>query len=112
MAKTVLIMDDNAFVRYALCELFKREPDFEVCGEAENGKEAIEKACRVLARSPDSLLKYTEYIDGCGTALFQRTCELDLEGIVAKQKFGPYVTERRAKYVVQDFESGIFTEGR
>ena len=94
MAKTVLIMDDNAFVRYALCELFKRKPDFEVCGEAENGKEAIEKACRVLARSPDSLLKYTEYIDDCGTALFQRTCELDLEGIVAKQKFGRYVTER------------------
>ena len=44
MAKTVLIVDDNAFVRHAVCELFKREPDFEVCGEAENGKEAIEKA--------------------------------------------------------------------
>jgi hypothetical protein len=29
-----------------------------------------------------------------GTALFQRICELDLEGIVAKQKFGPYVAER------------------
>ena len=43
MAKTVLIVDDNAFVRHAVCELFKREPDFEVCGEAENGKEAIEK---------------------------------------------------------------------
>ena len=40
------------------------------------------------------LLKYTEYIDGHGTALFQRVCELDLEGVVAKQKFGPYVTER------------------
>jgi len=51
---------------------------------------------RLLARSPDSLLKYTEYIDGCGTALFQRICELDLEGIVAEQKFGPYVTEREA----------------
>src|SRR5213596_3743117 len=49
---------------------------------------------RLLARSPDSPLKYTEYIDGCGTALFQRICELDLEGIVAKQKFGPYVTDR------------------
>src|SRR5438128_9543157 len=50
---------------------------------------------RLLARSPvTSLLKYTEYIDGSGTALFQRVCELDLEGIVAKQKFGPYVTER------------------
>src|SRR5213593_3045381 len=50
---------------------------------------------RLLARSPaDAPLKYTEYIDGCGTALFQRVCDLDLEGIVAKQKFGPYVTER------------------
>jgi two-component system, chemotaxis family, chemotaxis protein CheY len=44
MAKTVLIVDDNAFIRQALCELFKRETDFEVCGEAENGREAIEKA--------------------------------------------------------------------
>ena len=50
---------------------------------------------RLLARSTaTSPLKYTEYIDGCGTALFQRVFELDLEGIVAKQKFGPYVTER------------------
>jgi bifunctional non-homologous end joining protein LigD len=50
---------------------------------------------RLLARSPAaSPLKYTEYIDGHGTAIFQRICELDLEGIVAKQKFWPYVTER------------------
>ena len=48
MAKTVLIMDDNAFVRYALCELFKREPDFEVCGEAENGKEASRRRMHEL----------------------------------------------------------------
>src|SRR6266705_3412856 len=34
----------NALIRQALCELFKREADFEVCGEAENGREAIEKA--------------------------------------------------------------------
>jgi len=27
-----------------LCELFTREGDFDVCGEAENGREAIEKA--------------------------------------------------------------------
>jgi two-component system, chemotaxis family, chemotaxis protein CheY len=44
VAKSVLIVDDNAFVRHALCELFKHEADFEVCGEAENGREAIEKA--------------------------------------------------------------------
>src|SRR6266536_3341881 len=48
---------------------------------------------RLLARAC-SPLKYTEYIDGCGTPLFERVCELDLEGIVAKQKSAPYVTER------------------
>jgi two-component system chemotaxis response regulator CheY len=44
MVKTVLIVDDNPSIRKALCELFKREADFEVCGEAENGEEAIERA--------------------------------------------------------------------
>lgn len=44
IAKSVLIVDDNSFIRQALCELFKQEADFEVCGEAENGKEGIEKA--------------------------------------------------------------------
>jgi len=44
MAKTVLIVDDNAYIREALCSIFMRESDFEVCGEAENGKEAIAKA--------------------------------------------------------------------
>ena len=48
---------------------------------------------RLLARACPPL-KYTEYIDVHGAALFQRVCELDLEGVVAKQKFGPYVTER------------------
>lgn len=44
MTKTVLIVDDNAFIRQALCELFEREADFEVCGEAEDGQEAIAAA--------------------------------------------------------------------
>jgi chemotaxis response regulator CheB len=44
LAKCVLIVDDSASVRQALCKLFRQEGDFEVCGEAENGKVAIEKA--------------------------------------------------------------------
>jgi DNA-binding NarL/FixJ family response regulator len=47
MAKTVLIVDDNAFVRKALCELFAQETDIEVCGEAANGRSAIEEAGRL-----------------------------------------------------------------
>ena len=53
IAKSVLIVDDNAFIRQALCELFKQEADFEVCGEAENGKEGIERA---LEMRPDLIV--------------------------------------------------------
>ena len=48
MAKTILIVDDNAHVRRAVCELFKREEDFTICGEAANGREAIAKALELL----------------------------------------------------------------
>ena len=44
MAKWVLIVDDVEIIRRAVSELFKSEADFDVCGEAENGREAIEKA--------------------------------------------------------------------
>ena len=40
----MLIVDDSPVIRQALCELFTREGDFEVCGEAEDGREAVEKA--------------------------------------------------------------------
>lgn len=41
---SVLIVDDSPTMRKVICELFTREGDFEICGEAENGQEAIEKA--------------------------------------------------------------------
>jgi DNA-binding NarL/FixJ family response regulator len=44
MVRSILIVDDNAFIRKALCEVFEREADFNICGEAENGRVAIEKA--------------------------------------------------------------------
>ena len=50
---------------------------------------------RLLAKtSPTSPLKYGDHVEGSGTSLFQRICELDLEGVVAKHKFSSYVTER------------------
>ena len=41
---SVLIVDDSAVIRKVICELFTREGDFEVCGEAENGQQAIDMA--------------------------------------------------------------------
>src|SRR5216684_7448480 len=53
MLKSVLIADDNEFSRQALCHLFASQEDFDVCGDAENGREAVEIA-QVL--HPDLIL--------------------------------------------------------
>lgn len=42
MAVRVLVVDDALFMRKMLSDILKKE-GFEICGEAENGKEAIEK---------------------------------------------------------------------
>ena len=42
--KRVLLVDDNSAVRSLVRRLFELEPDFEISGEAENGRDAIEKA--------------------------------------------------------------------
>lgn len=44
MAKSVLIADDQEVIRHMLRFLFDSQDDFEVCGEAENGQEAVEMA--------------------------------------------------------------------
>ena len=44
MVRSVLIVDDSRVVREALCELFTREGEFDVCGEAENGRDAVQRA--------------------------------------------------------------------
>jgi bifunctional non-homologous end joining protein LigD len=49
---------------------------------------------RLLSKVSEPRMRYVEHVEHYGTALFQRVCEMDLEGIVAKHSFGNYVTER------------------
>jgi len=42
--KSVLVVDDNALIRQVLCRVLASEPGFDICGEAENGQDAVEKA--------------------------------------------------------------------
>jgi two-component system, chemotaxis family, chemotaxis protein CheY len=44
LSHRLLIVDDNLIIRHALCRVFTLEAGFEICGEAENGRQAIEKA--------------------------------------------------------------------
>ena len=41
-------------------------------------------------------IRYVDHIEGNGVPLFERVCALDLEGIVAKLKHGPYASTREA----------------
>ena len=43
MSRSILIVDDSALIRHSLRACIERNPDWTVCGEAENGKVAVEK---------------------------------------------------------------------
>jgi DNA-binding NarL/FixJ family response regulator len=44
MKKKVLLVDDSAAIRQAVRPLFDAHPKFVICGEAEHGREAVDKA--------------------------------------------------------------------
>jgi DNA-binding NarL/FixJ family response regulator len=50
---SILIVDDHPAIRRALRMAFERQPDFRVCGEAEDGLDAIAKAQKL---APDLIV--------------------------------------------------------
>ncbi len=53
MSHKILIVDDNALLRQLLRTCLQLDPEWEVCGEAGNGKQALEK---VKELKPDIVL--------------------------------------------------------
>ena len=53
MAPRILVVDDTQAIRRSLRLRIQKETDWDICGEAENGKEAIE---RVKELQPDVVL--------------------------------------------------------
>jgi DNA-binding NarL/FixJ family response regulator len=51
--KSILIVDDSVIIRRALHALLDKHGDWNVCGEAENGQEGVDKT---LALCPDLVL--------------------------------------------------------
>ena len=49
----ILIADDHDVVRAGMRALLEAESDFEVCGEARDGREALKEACRL---APDVVI--------------------------------------------------------
>jgi ATP-dependent DNA ligase len=57
----------------------------------------------MLQRLPnDSRLRSADHVEGSGVELFERICKLDLEGIVAKYRFGPLYGRSCSQHLVQN----------
>src|SRR5216683_6713644 len=57
---------------------------------------------RLMSKVSESRMLYADYVEQHGTALFQRVCEMDLEGIVAKLSLAPYSTERTTWFKIKN----------
>jgi DNA-binding NarL/FixJ family response regulator len=53
MAARILLVDDHEVVRRGVKLLLQHQPEWEVCGEAQNGKEAIDQ---VVILKPDLVI--------------------------------------------------------
>jgi DNA-binding NarL/FixJ family response regulator len=53
MVLRIVVADDHEVVRRGLCALLRNQPEWEVCGEAGDGREAVEK---VLTLKPDVVI--------------------------------------------------------
>lgn len=67
MAARVLVVDDALFMRRMVSDILKKE-GVEVCGEAENGKDAVEKYKQLKPDlvTMDIVMPKIEEIDGIG----------------------------------------------
>ena len=71
---------------------------------------------RAALPDADSILRYSDHVQGNGAAFFQAACELDLEGIISKRAAAPYRGGRGSDWLkvkclrVQEFVVGGFTE--
>jgi len=53
MSFRIFVADDHEVVRHGLCALLQAQPDWEICGEAADGREALEKAQKL---KPDVII--------------------------------------------------------
>lgn len=68
-------------------------------------KAALRRLLRHIRK--DEPLVYVDHVEHHGEALFQRVCELDLEGIVATLKSGIYVGEREKSALAENSKSEL-----
>lgn len=97
MVRSVLIVDDNVFIRKALCDTFKWQGSFDVCGEAANGREAIEKV-RELHPNLIVLDVWTPVMNSLDVAPVLKRCLPDAS-LIMYSTFGDRYAEQQARLI-------------
>ncbi|MDQ4076929.1 MAG: response regulator transcription factor [Chloroflexota bacterium] len=102
----ILVADDHPVVRDGLITILETQPDFDVVGEASNGKEAIELSKQL---EPDVLLLDLEMpeMDGVESLQALRTVRPETQVIV----FTAFDTDERIVSAVQAGAQGYLLKG-
>jgi DNA-binding NarL/FixJ family response regulator len=98
--KRILIADDNPAVRRGLRDLIEHTSEWDVCGEAVNGREAIERAREL---HPDMLLLdlVMPGMNGFDTARELAKVEPGLPILLCTIQLSPYVVREAEKVGIQ-----------
>jgi DNA-binding NarL/FixJ family response regulator len=98
--KRILIADDNPAVRRGLRDLIANTDGWDVCGEAVNGREAIERAREL---HPDMLLLdlVMPGMNGFDTARELARVEPNLPILLCTVQLSPYVVREAEKVGIQ-----------
>lgn len=98
--KRILIADDNPAVRRGLRDLIEHVSEWDVCGEAVNGREAIERAREL---HPDMLLLdlMMPGMNGFDTARELAILEPGLPILLCTVQLSPYVAREAERVGIQ-----------
>ena len=98
--KRILIADDNATVRRGLRGLIGMHPDWDVCGEAADGREAIDRAREL---HPDLLLLdlVMPGMNGLDAARELAKDEPELQILLCSVQLSSYVVDEAEKSGIQ-----------
>ena len=102
----ILIADDHPIVRDGLTAILNTQPDFEVAGEAGNGRQVIDRA---QALRPDVILLDLAMPELDGVETLQRLRELDPDVLVIV--FTAFDTDERIVTAVQAGAKGYLLKG-
>ena len=54
---------------------------------------------KIISKSNSTILRYSEHIEGEGTTVLSKACELDLEGIISKDATSTYQQKRSTAWL-------------